>query len=106
MRVRILPIARERLLGIWRYTTDSWGEEQADRYIGGLVEAVHTLPAKRDCWRPVRERRFKGIYFFRYRHHYIFFRLLEDGALGVLSVLHENMDLPDRLTGDIDPGGD
>ena len=89
MQVRILPAARERLLGIWQYTSDSWGDDQADDYVGGLVAVAHALPAKRDLWRPVKEKRFINTYFFRYRHHYIFFKVLEDGALGVLSILHE-----------------
>jgi len=102
MQIRVLPAARERLLGIWQYTSDAWGDAQADTYINGLVAAANTLPAQRDLWRPVKEKRFIGIYFFRYGHHDIFFKVLEDGALGILSILHEKMDLPSRLTDDME----
>lgn len=101
MDVRILPAARERLLGIWQYTSETWGDEQADDYVGGLISSLNELADKRDLWRPVREARFVGVYFTRYRHHYIFFKALESDSLGVLSILHESMDLPNRLQDDI-----
>jgi len=40
------------------------------------------------------------MFYLRYRQHYIFFRVLSKGALGVLSILHEKMDLPARLRED------
>jgi plasmid stabilization system protein ParE len=42
----------------------------------------------------------KGVYFFRHRHHYVFFRELSKKRLGVISVLHEKMDIPARLRED------
>lgn len=101
MEVRILPAARERLIGIWQYTAEVWGEEQADAYIEGLVSEFNRLMSKRDLWRPVKDRRFKGIFYSNYRHHYLFFKTLGDGALGVITILHENMDLPSRLKDDL-----
>ena len=46
----------------------------------------------------------KGVYFFRHRHHYIFFRELTRKRVGVISVLHEKMDIPARLREDADLG--
>lgn len=40
-------------------------------------------------------------YFCRYEHHYIFFRELETGDIGVMSILHERMNLPVRLREDL-----
>jgi plasmid stabilization system protein ParE len=42
----------------------------------------------------------QGVYFFRHRHHYVFFRELSKKRLGVISVLHEKMDIPARLRED------
>jgi hypothetical protein len=39
----------------------------------------------------------------RSQHHYIFFRELSQGILGVISILHENMDIPSRLKEDSKP---
>jgi plasmid stabilization system protein ParE len=100
MTIKILPAARERLLGIWQYTSETWGDEQADNYVSGLVESLEHLANRRTLWRPLGERRFRGIFCTRYRHHYIFFRELPEAALAVISILHESMDLPNRLKED------
>jgi toxin ParE1/3/4 len=102
MQVRILPAARERLLGIWEYTADTWGEEQADKYVEGLVAALNDLMKNRDLWRSAKEKRFSGVFYSRYRHHYIFFKSLTDDSLGVITILHESMDVPNRLKDDMD----
>ena len=100
MTVLFLPPARDRLVEIWEYTSGTWSDKQADGYVDGLIATVQKLASTRDSWRPVKQRRFKGIYFIRYRHHFIFFKVMTD-SLGVISILHENMDLPNRLKEDI-----
>jgi hypothetical protein len=45
-------------------------------------------------------------YFIRYEQHFIFFRALSPDAIGVISVLHENMNIPMRLREDDDRQGD
>lgn len=102
MKVRILPAARERLLGIWKYTADTWGEEQADDYVNGLISSLDKLASKRDLWRVVKEPRFSGVYFTRFKHHYIFFKGISGNSLGVISILHESMDVPNRLNDDME----
>ncbi len=37
------------------------------------------------------------IYVSRYRRHYLFFREFDSGNTGVMSILHERMDVPARL---------
>ena len=44
------------------------------------------------------------VFFFRHQHHYVFFRELSKGSLGVISILHENMDIPSRLREDFERG--
>lgn len=100
MAAEIYPAARERLLQIWDYTEQTWGEEQADAYVRSLVVAAHDLRRQRIHWRLVRGDRFPGIWFFRHEHHYLFFRELSDDGIGIISILHENMDLPARLLED------
>jgi len=100
MVVKILPAARARILEIWDYTEKKWGEGQADGYVRGLVDGINCLPDKRRHWKPVRDKVLTDLFFFRYRHHYIFFRELSHATLGVISILHENMDLPSRLKED------
>ena len=97
VKVRVFRAARERLLEIWNYTERTWGEEQADRYVRELMEAIHGLHGARHRWRSVTVEALADVFVSRYRHHYLFFRELSSGDIGLISVLHENMDLPARL---------
>jgi len=47
--------------------------------------------------RAVTDARLLHVFFIRHRHHYVFFRKLSRNQIGVISVLHENMNLPSRL---------
>lgn len=40
-------------------------------------------------------------YFSRYERHYLFFRTLDNGDLGVMSILHEKMGMAVRLREDL-----
>jgi len=100
MRHRIYPVARRRLIEIWRYTDRIWEEKLADQYTHGLYRAIEKAASSRHLWRKLEHEEIAGIFFVRYKHHYIFFRELEKGVLGVVNVLHENMDIPNRLKED------
>ena len=100
MPAKIFAPAEARLLEIWDYTLAQWGEEQADRYVRDLIAVIHGLPGRRHSWRPVADKSLRGVWFLRHRHHYVFFRELSGGIIGVISILHENMDLPARLKAD------
>jgi plasmid stabilization system protein ParE len=106
MAAKIYPAARERILEIWDYTEKTWGEEQADEYVRGWVEAINAAQGKRHQWRRLLDEALSGIFFIRCQHHYLFFRELSDGSLGVISILHESMDIPARLKEDSERGED
>ncbi len=97
MPVKIYKKARRQLIQIWHYTENTWGENQADSYIRGLHRAMENAAGNRLVWRPVIHDELKGVFFIRYKKHYIFFRELSHGELGILDVLHERMDIPSRL---------
>jgi toxin ParE1/3/4 len=104
MPAKIYPAAQERILEIWDYTERKWNEKQADAYVRELVAEIEAVMVQRHRWRPVLDESLKGVYFFRHRHHYIFFRELTKKRVGVISVLHEKMDIPARLREDADHG--
>ncbi len=106
MPAKIYPAARERILDIWAYTEKTWGADQADKYVRGLVGAINAANGERDRWRPVADAALEGVFFIRYQHHFIFFRELSEKIPGVISILHENMDIPSRLKEDSERGGD
>jgi len=41
--VRLTPAAEHDLEGIWTYTRDEWGLEQADRYLDMLTATLQAL---------------------------------------------------------------
>jgi len=104
MAAKIYAASRERILDIWDYTERTWGEDQADKYIQGLVDAIERIQGKRHLWRTVVDEPTAGLFFIRYQHHFIFFRELSTGTPGVISILHENMDIPSRLKADAELG--
>jgi plasmid stabilization system protein ParE len=97
MRVLFYPAADRRQDEIWDYTFRQWDADQADAYIIGLHDALHDVAAEKILWRTLSHPQLTGIYYFRYEHHFIFFRVLSSNAIGVISILHETMDLPLRL---------
>lgn len=101
MRHKIFPAARRRLIEIWRYTDKTRGEKQANKYIRGLYKAIEETATTKYLWRRVEHEDVKGLFFVRYEHHYIFFRELTKDVLGVVDVLHESMDIPNRLKEDL-----
>ena len=100
MAAKIFPTVKARILEIWDYTEKTWGDEQADKYVRGLIDAINRAQNQSRRWKPVMDEALPRVFFLRYRHHYIFFRKLSKGTLGVISILHENMDLPSRLKED------
>lgn len=100
MAVELHKAAKFRILEIWDYTELVWGADEADTYVRGLIDAIHEASSIRYMWRPVEDEALSGIFFIRYRHHFIFFREFPDRTIGVINVLHENMNIPSRLKED------
>jgi plasmid stabilization system protein ParE len=97
MKIEISPAARGRIKEIRRYTKKTWGKQQADKYMHGMEKAILTLPSQRHLWRSVDDETLKDIFFTRYEHHYIFFREFKNNSIGIISVLHDHMNIPSRL---------
>ncbi len=102
MAHRILPSAKERMIEIWDYTCEKWGEEQADSYVSGLFVELDKISLARHRWNRVDNDELADVFVAKYRHHFVFFRELTDGQLGVISILHEKMDIPMRLIEDFE----
>jgi toxin ParE1/3/4 len=105
MTCKIYPEARQRLAKIWTDTAREWGEKKADNYIDTLYAAIHKLNETSYLWKKLEYKGFrgKGVYCIRVEKHVVFFKKLPSGALGILSILHERMNLPDRLLEDLKP---
>lgn len=92
---------------IWRDTVEAWGEAQAVRYIEGLHAHLQILSKTPALWRKLPGRLAVpadlklDAYFSRYERHYVFFRVLSGDRIGVISLLHDRMDVPVRLAEDL-----
>ena len=103
---RFYEAADRRQDEIWKYTKDLWGPAQAESYIRGLHVILQQAADKKLTWKKVSPRQllksWPELYFVRYELHFVFFRVLPDGTLGVVSILHAAMDIPQRLLEDLE----
>lgn len=98
--IRIQEAATYRLDEMYRYTRDRWGAQQAGRYITGLFDAFDGIADRRTPSRPVpAEFGIEG-YFFRHERHFVYWRWLSNGDVGIVTILHERMHQIDRFRED------
>ena len=92
---------------IWRYTFNRWGEAQADKYIRELHQHLQQIANKDIFWKSlpadivVPSDLNIEVYMSHYVRHYIFFREFANGDIGIMSILHDVMDIPVRLREDL-----
>ena len=92
---RLTPAAEGDLEGIWLYTAEQWGVNQANRYIDILSATFSELAqhpntaAACDHIRPGYRRRSVA-------QHMIYFRITAYG-ISIIRVLHDRMDLQRSL---------
>ena len=89
--IRIQQAASFRLDEIYRYTWGRWGPAQADRYITGLFAAFDNIESRGVASRPVPAEFGVNGYFFRYEKHFVYWRWLANGDIGIVTILHERM---------------
>lgn len=98
--IRVQEAASHRLDEIYRYTRDRWGADRADRYITGLFEAFDRIETHEVMSRPILAEFGVDGYFFRYERHFIYWRRLSNGDIGIVTILHERMHQIDRFLED------
>lgn len=84
------------LTQIWNYTFDKWSENQADKYYQMLLDNCIEVAFNPDSGRN---------YFivtdnllgFRAGRHIIFYRRITEDQIEIIRILHEQMDLKNRL---------
>jgi len=89
--------AVEDLNGIWRYTADKWTEGQADRYYSMLLDCCQDIANN-----PGLGKKYDGIrralFGLKANRHIIFYRKINNKPVEITRILHERMDLKNRLT--------
>lgn len=97
---RVEAGAAHRLEEIWRYTAETWSEDQADRYVRGLFARFEAIGDRRFPWRPIPAEFGIDGYVCRYEKHLINWKVLADGTVGVVTVLHGRMQQIERFRED------
>jgi toxin ParE1/3/4 len=98
---RVQVAADHRLDEIYAYTRDTWGAAQAERYLRGLFERFEAIAARRFAWRAIPAEFGVQGYVCRYERHFIYWRVLGDGAVGIVTILHERMHRIDHFREDL-----
>ena len=95
--VRVQEAASLQLDEIYRYTRDRWGVEQAKSYVTGLFAAFERIETRGVASKPVPAEFGVDGFVFRYGRHFVYWRRLSNGDIGIVAVLHERMHQMDRF---------
>lgn len=82
---------------IWNHTFDKWSEKQADKYYQMLLDNSQILADN-----PNLGKNYDGIannlFGFKTKRHIIFYRIIQKNEIEITRILHERMDLKNRIT--------
>ena len=92
--------AVEDLSNIWEYTVDTWSERQADDYYNMLIASYQKITENPRLFGLKYEEIAEGLHGYRANKHIIFYRILADGDILVIRILHQRMDLKRRMLED------
>ena len=95
MNFRISNEAQLDLELIWNYTSETWGNKQADLYIDLIMLRFVWLTENKGLWRPRPDIQ-AGVFSCVEKSHDIFFSETPEGV-NILRVLHGRMD-PERTS--------
>lgn len=98
---RVQRVAGNRLDEIYVYTRDRWGEAQAERYINGLFARFEAISAHAFPWTAIPAEFEASGYVCKYERHFIYWKILADGTVGIVTVLHERMHQIERFKDDL-----
>jgi plasmid stabilization system protein ParE len=98
--VRVQQAASHRLDEIYRFTRDRWGSELAERYIAELFAAFGKIETHAVLSRPIPAEFGVDGYVFRHERHFVYWRRLANGDIGIVTILHERMHQIDRFRED------
>ncbi|MCC6251384.1 MAG: type II toxin-antitoxin system RelE/ParE family toxin [Bacteroidia bacterium] len=88
--------AVEDLTNIWNYTFDKWSENQADKYYKMLLENCQNIADNPKIGKKyeVVNNELLGL---KINRHIIFYRYLDKKQIEITRILHERMDLENRI---------
>lgn len=89
--------AVEDLSNIWEFTFELWSEKQADKYYNSLISSCQEIANN-----PELGKEYQGItnslLGMKVNRHIIFYRTLHTDYAEITRILHERMDLKERIS--------
>lgn len=95
-KYRISKKAISDLEKIWLYTYKKWSKEQADRYHHLIIDEIEYIAEHFDQCRSMDYVR-SGYRMSKVKSHLIFAKLSKNGKIEIVRILHQNMDIENRL---------
>ena len=80
---------------IWRYTVEKWSIDQADRYYNLIFDEIQFICKNVNADKSMEHVR-KGYRASKVKSHLIFYRI-QNNIVEVIRILHERMDIENRL---------
>jgi len=95
-KYRISEKAIEDLEKIWIYTFENWSREQANRYYELIIDEIDFIADNYLIGKSMEHIK-AGYRASKVKSHLIFYRKAEDGKIEVIRILHQMMDIENRL---------
>jgi plasmid stabilization system protein ParE len=89
-----------RIDEIYRYTLKNWGKTKADSYIKGMFDSFSKIKTHEILSRPIPAEFGVEGFFFSYQKQFIYWKYLPNGAVGIVTILHERMHQINRFKDD------
>ncbi|MEO5494790.1 MAG: type II toxin-antitoxin system RelE/ParE family toxin [Sphingomonas sp.] len=90
-RARLTDRANAQLEAIYEYTSDRWGEEQAERYTRDIIQLCGDIADGRVISRPIEPELGVSGNVARKGSHFIYWRRRDDGDVDIVAILHQRM---------------
>ena len=88
--------AVEDLNNIWIYTAENWSVEQANRYYKLIIDEIDFVAENFETMLDFRSIR-KDYRYSKVKSHLIFCKQVENTEMEVVRILHEKMDIKNRI---------
>ena len=95
-KYRLTNLAVQDLSDIWNYTFDQWSERQADNYHEQLTNIFESIATNQQQGRNYEGIR-RDLFGFKVNRHIVFYRIISNELVEITRILHERMDLKNRL---------
>tara|TARA_R110002124_G_scaffold101729_4_gene249530 strand:- start:788 stop:1087 length:300 start_codon:yes stop_codon:yes gene_type:complete len=88
--------AVEDLSKIWEYTFEVWSEKQADKYYDRLITSCQEIANNPELGKNYHDIT-DSLLGMKINRHIIFYRTLDENYVEITRILHERMDLKEKI---------